>query len=68
MKEIKSANGEIELQMPEYANGGPVRVDTTARQMADIVRHLDILHTRILTLEAQVTSLQCSAPKGIPKP
>lgn len=60
MKQIKSANGEVELQTPEYALRGPVRT-ASGNPLADAIR-------RITVLEEQVASLQLAMPRELPKP
>ncbi len=60
MKQIKSANGEVELQTPEYALRGPVRT-AAGNPLADAIR-------RITVLEEQVASLQLAMPRELPKP
>ncbi len=53
---------EKELQMPEYAGPGPVRIRSTSMAHDPIAA----LTKRIEVLESQVASLQSAAPKGIP--
>lgn len=70
MKEVKSSNGETELQTQEYAPAGPARIRSTSyvATYQDVYKALEELRESVDTLKAQIASLQMSAPRGIPKP
>jgi len=51
----------------EYVPMGPVRVDSGGRIMA-LEKRVETLTLAVNVLQSQIASLQCAAPKGIPKP